>query len=146
MQCIVIWHYVFFLYFTGEQCNTFVISMPSVAMIYSHDICRFVGGNIITLTAVGLWQYLQPPEEWIHVRNSDVIGYRWYNNGNPIPYTPVDCSSDQVEIGIGSIPEDGINSETIIQLNTGPSECREYSLQAYIQRGGRFTNTCRLDI
>ena len=110
-------------------------------MIHSHDIFRFVGGNIVTPSTVGVSQYHQLPEEWIYVRSGDVIGYRWYNNGNPIPYIQVDCSSDQAGIGIGSIPDERIDKGTTVQLDISPSECREYSLQAYIERGGKFTSS-----
>ena len=100
-------------------------------------ICRHIGGDVITTTSVGMSQHHQTPAEWIYVKRFDVIGFRWYDDDSVIPYTYVNCGQDKGNLRYGSIPDDGIDRGTLVPMDVALGDCREYSLQAYIEEGSK---------
>ena len=98
---------------------------------------RFVGGGLITDTIIGLSQHEQSPDQLVYVRSGDVIGFRWYDSERSIPYTTVPCADGVANMRYSEIPAGGIDVGTLLQMTGHPTECRDYSLQAYIQQGGQ---------
>ena len=82
-------------------------------------------------------QHHQTPAEWIYVKQFDLIGFRSYNDDIVIPYTSVDCGQSNVNLRHGRMPEGDIERGTLVQLENSRDDCREYSLQAYIEEGSK---------